>query len=200
MADFSFVGQPAKPCLECGDVWPLAFFEFNPDNRRTGKCTSPLCDHPDHYRARCIGCRLSVRTERNAADPFAVKLRRTLTRHARQDGYASLAVWERATGLSVATMAADAEAEFDHGRCTHCRRRWSSMPNGRADMTLDRHDPDKPLTRSNYRWLCATGNRAKQRTPPHKWDQKQRCWELYDERIEERRVVQPEQLGLDLAV
>ena len=198
MADFSFVGQPAKRCQGtkknpgCGNVWPLAFFRFH--RARGNKCTCYTCDHPEHHFSRCIDCELTGRTKQNEVNPFLVKLRRTCTRHAQQDGYESLKAWEYATGLDVTALAEDAEHEFAHGRCYHCRRLWTSMPNGRADMTLERIDPTQNLTRSNFRWMCATGNRDKQRTPPHKWDQKQRCWELADEC--RAAASRPEQLAL----
>jgi hypothetical protein len=65
------------------------------------------------------------------------------------------------------------------------------MPHGLGDVTLDIVDPaNEPFYKTNVRWVCATCNRAKSRTPPDEWAEKLAAWEEW-RRIQEARRIDP---------
>jgi hypothetical protein len=185
--DFTF-GKPGKICEVCQVKWPLEFFDLDSDQtfgRKSG----------------CTGCRTNDRHERKYRNPWREWASRTLSKHFRQDGYASLAAGVEATGITPDQLAEVGEREFEHGKCGHCRRTWKWLAektgNPRGTMQLDRRDPTKPLTRSNWQLRCETGNKQKGRLPPEVADVRDRCWELYDEHdVWAKRPIQLELPGL----
>lgn len=187
-SDFRY-GRPGKQCLACGHYWPYLFFRRG----SRGKCTCHDCQHSTCYRPKCEGCEVTERTERKKLDRFWVKALLTCRKHWKQDGYKCRQDWEAASGLTVALVASRMRMAWEQDEtCEHCDTRWREMPNGIADITVDRVDPLKPFTRSNWGLLCPTGQRDKGRTPPDIWDQKQACWKLW----REHRRPRPVQEGL----
>jgi hypothetical protein len=182
------MGLPGKRC-RCGDVWPLAFFEKN-GKCRGGKVLSPEedCDHPACYRSVCIGCRLDGRVE---GDDFLKKVTGTYRVHAVEDGI-TLEQLLYKLGTTLEEEADDIRYLYETGVCPKkrgpagpggygCGRRFTSMPHGPADMTLDRIREHLPLTRGNMQWLCRTCNRAKHQMSAERFEIRQRCWELREQ-------------------
>jgi hypothetical protein len=59
------------------------------------------------------------------------------------------------------------------------------MGHGLADLTLDIIDPTKdPYYSTNVKWVCATCNKEKQRTPPEHWGAKLVAWQMWREQQE----------------
>jgi|SRR5215471_477134 len=172
--DFTF-GREGKVCTCCQNKWPLEAYDVDARENR-GKTFS--------RESVCTMCRTSQRHEQKYRNPWRLWAGRTLSKHFKQDGYASLAAGIEVTGITPDELAEEAEREFEHGKCPHCRRTWKWLAkktgNPRGTMQLDRRDPTKPLTRSNYQFKCETGNKQKGRLPPEVADIRDRCWALYE--------------------
>jgi hypothetical protein len=183
------MGLSGKQCLDCVNeteviAWPLQFFDYNPRGACAlgGKDLNPKrCAHPACYAARCVGHMLSDRTAR---DIFEKKVESSFRRHAQQDGI-TLAQLLMRWGVTVKEKAAELRAEFETGCCRvedyGCGRSWKSMPNGSADMTFDRRDPDKPFLPHNVKLLCLTCNRSWHKMSPELRAIRHRCWQVFAE-------------------
>jgi DNA-directed RNA polymerase subunit RPC12/RpoP len=86
-------------------------------------------------------------------------------------------------------MIHDAQHSYDNS-CTYCGHMFKDMGHGLADITLDIVDPSQPPYYAvNVRWVCATCNREKSRTPPALWGARRACWELWTRRT--KHPIQP---------
>jgi hypothetical protein len=178
---------PVMWCQRCRTVWPLANFHHAPAARKcTCTCAPYECLELEHYDSVCICCRNTARHRRPFYFRAYLKVRASVRRHIKQDGFRSVGGWETATGLTVSGMTEELIRVMESNRCPHCGR----QPDGLHDMTLDRRNRKLPITRDNYRWICLTCNKEKARTPEHIWQIRSRCWDIYVTQVEPGLPVQ----------
>jgi hypothetical protein len=177
-----------KVCDRCCQGWPLANFHHDPAARRCTCTSAPYeCVDPDHYDDVCICCRNTAKHQLPIDVKCYRKVRRTVLIHIKKDGFRSIRGWEVSTGLTVRRLTSELLDIVMANRCPHCGRE----PDGLKDITLDRRDRTRPLTRDNYQWLCLTCNKEKARTPEHIWEIRYRCWQIYVAHVEPDIPVQP---------
>lgn len=145
---------------------------------RSRRCNTRITRRPV-----CIPCEQRARDNQKQANRPAAKARGTLRNHAAKFVKAGIITdaSELASrfGWSVAQMAHDIEHAYRNG-CPYCHQPFASMGHGLADVTLDIHDTaSPPFYRTNCRWVCATCNKEKQRTPPHLFAAKLQGWETW---------------------
>jgi len=77
-------------------------------------------------------------------------------------------------------MLHEAQHVYANG-CQYCGEPFAAMGHGLTDLTLDIFDPVlPPYYPANIRWVCATCNREKSRTPPNQWAAKLACWAKWE--------------------
>ena len=182
--------DPVKQrCQRCGGWFDRdAFFRKNPGGRKA---------HISAYRAICIGCEQTERTERKKADTWLEKARSTIQRHAKKYGR-STQQFIRVYGWDAPRVAHILEHAFDN-TCVYCREDYKTMPNPQWQVTMDIIDPLKqPFLATNVQPCCQTCNREKSNTDPELWARKLQAWAEWEAH---RRTVVPAavQLALDLA-
>jgi hypothetical protein len=98
----------------------------------------------------------------------------------------SLIDYERLTGVTMEWLAAEMRsAEADDGVCPHCGVRWSEMP---AQMSVDRTDRSRLLSKANLVLMCRTGNSQKGTLDARTWEIRRAYWrEVQHERDGVRR-------------
>lgn len=133
-------------------------------------------------KLRCIGCRLTRRTrEKVEGGRSLVKARSAVLTHGRRfmlKGITAVDLVKR-FGWRIQIMAQDIDKAVTD-ICPYCRRPFSEMPNGLADITLDVVDQNKdPYYGINTKWSCMTCNRAKAKSTPEQWARKLMCWEQF---------------------
>jgi len=187
-----------KTCRRCGQTYNPAEAFF-----RQHRYVPTAVGTVKHWHSICIGCELTARTEKKYRNRPKEKARRTLHSHA--DKYIRAKRWEKdprfpevhtrdefeqKLGWNLDHMAHDLEYASGNG-CHYCRRPFSEMEHGWADITLDIINPDlPPYYRTNTRWICMTCNREKQKTPPDLWGAKLQCWgqwREWRERVQQSR-------------
>lgn len=165
-------------CSRCGDWFDEVFFR----RRRGPAIASPGPDR--HYV--CIGCEQTGRDDLKRGNRPLTKARNALRTHAvryvrlgmaqDQPDFASRYGWD------PRAMAHDIEHAASNG-CPYCRKAFSSMAHGLADVTIDIVDPRRPPHyTTNTKWVCSTCNKAKRDDAPEVWARKLQCWAQYEER------------------
>lgn len=170
-----------RTCTKCGGTYSEVFFGRD-DSVKSSK------------RNRCIGCELTGRTttkQRNRPLSKAQSAIRTHTPKLTARGFiASVDDLIKRFGWNPHEMAHDIEHAFKNG-CPYCCVPFATMPHGLGDVTLDIVDPSKPPHyKTNVRWVCATCNRAKSKTPPDVWAAKLAAWAEW-RRIQEAKLNDP---------
>jgi hypothetical protein len=166
-------------CVECREWYGEVFFEVvRSKNSCYGKANKQL---------RCIGCRLTRRTDdKNNGKRFLVKARSALLKHApkfKKTGLIQAAseLTDR-FGWDIRNMAHDIEHAFKNG-CPYCRRPFAEMANGLGDVTLDIIRPaDDPFYTTNTKWCCMSCNRGKAKASPERWAAKLLYWAKWEKR------------------
>lgn len=178
-----------QPCIRChGWFDRVVGFRRNPGGRQA---------RIHAYRAACIGCEQDARDADKQIDPFPAKARWTIRHHAMR--YQMQAgEFVRNFGWDTDRVAHLLRHAFDN-TCVYCRRPYSGMRNGPADVTMDIVDPDKaPFLETNTQPCCRTCNTEKSDLPPEMWARKLRFWREY-EAHKQRRPIGPVQLSFELA-
>lgn len=161
--------RPAYQCRGCGIIWPDLCF---PSKRLVS----------DTLRAEsvCIVCRQDINDERKRANRWLSKARNVIQKHMgkeREQGFhacTTLDQYEQLTGITIAWLAGELERIYDSDICPHCFRPYSAMPNGHADLSVDRPDRSRCLNRTtNLAFMCRTGNSQKGTTDPRTYDVRQ---------------------------
>lgn len=160
-------------CVQCREWYAPVFFE---QNLAVGNLS--------YLKKRCIGCRLTARTDAKEGDKrWLVKARKAFHTHATK--FARAGIIQSADELTnrfgwrISQIAHDMVHAFANG-CPYCYQLFGAMPNGPRDLELDIVDRAKPPDyRTNVRYCCATCNRQKARTPAHLWGLKQTMWDRW---------------------
>ncbi len=169
----------SKRCSKCGCLYfgdeVQAFFRANRGNDRC---------HGSQTRPVCIGCELSARTAAKERNRTLEKARRTRNHHAdrfiREGAVQNRTDFAERYGWELGQMSHDIAHSSTNG-CPYCRRSFSSMAHGLADITIDVVNPEmSPYYRTNCRWVCRSCNAEKQRTPPHLFAAKLESWRRYE--------------------
>lgn len=168
--------QHQRRCIRCGETFDLSFFR---------RAHSQLQVRDTHHRV-CRGCEQTSRDTAKQANRPRVKARGALRTHAARYRRKGLNLTDREFaerfGWCIDTMAHDIEYQAGNG-CPYCRKQFSSMAHGLADVTLDIIDPSKlPYYRPNVRWVCSTCNKAKGATPPEEWGRMLESWAKWERR------------------
>ena len=130
------------------------------------------------FHATCIPCEQTARDEGKRLDPFTVKARSTIRRHAMRYKL-SPEEFIRRFGWHPPRVAHLLRHAFEN-TCEYCRQPYSSMGNGEWDVTMDIIDPDAPPDlETNTKVCCQTCNREKSNTPPRLWARKLRVYEAW---------------------
>lgn len=170
--------RPAYQCRGCGWILPdLCFRPYRPASRSNRAST--VASRAVH--SRCVSCEQDAKDEWKRTHRFEHWSARALSRHLRIERKAGLhdcttrAEYEDLTGITVAWLAAEAKRTYERpdADCPHCAVRWTDMPNGHRDLTLDRVDRRRILSRSNYQFMCPTGNSQKGVLDPRTYDMRQ---------------------------
>lgn len=167
--------QNHRRCARCGQTFDESFFR-----RNAGSNCSP-------QRARryvCRGCEQTRRDEIKGRNRPRSKAHGAIRTHA--DKYIRLGLVQTKAefcerfGWDVAQMEHDIEHAAGNG-CPYCRKQFSSMAHGLADVTVDIVDPQAlPYYRTNARWVCSTCNKAKHDTPPEEWARTLENWAKWE--------------------
>ncbi len=167
---------PTKRCERDRWLWPLVNFRHDAESLGC-VCTSETyeCAERHHYRDVCLCCENTAKHRRPLEVRAYQKVCRTLRRHVRQDGYQSLTTWQQTMGISAHMLSTRLVDIVNANCCPSCEQPFAGL----ADMSLDRIDPTKALSRTNLEWICRTCNIEKARTPPHIWAIRRRCWIIY---------------------
>jgi len=161
--------RPAYQCRDCGIIWP-------------DLCFNSSCIDNDARRPRptCVVCQQDINDERKRANRWISKARNVLQSHMdkeRKQGLhacITLAQYEQLTGITTDWLAKELERIYSQDICPHCFRRYSDMPNGHADLSVDRPDRTRCLNRTtNLAYMCKTGNSQKGTTDPRTYDVRQ---------------------------
>jgi hypothetical protein len=161
-----------KECARCGGVFDAEAF-FRQNNKASAFAFSGTT------KTVCIGCEQTARDAEKARDRWPAKVRDTIRRHARQLGY-SIDTLANEFGWQFDRLLHDVQHAYRNG-CPYCRESFAGMGHGFADITLDICDPTTaPLYISNTKWVCATCNREKGRTPVELWARKLVAWDDWE--------------------
>jgi hypothetical protein len=158
-----------KECARCGGLFDAEAF-FGRNHARYAY----LARH-----AVCLGCQQSARDTEKARDRWPAKVRDTIRRHARQLGV-TVGVLVKEFGWQFDRLLHDVQHAYRNG-CPYCRESFAGMGHGFADITLDIVEPTQdPRYTINTKWVCATCNREKGRTPAELWDRKLAAWDEWE--------------------
>ena len=132
----------------------------------------------------CRGCEQKRTDGSKSRNRFLVKARNAINTHAKRLGER----WGlnkqqliRDYGWRPYDLAHDLEHGSQNG-CPCCRKPFSEMGHGLADLSFDIINPaERPYYRSNVKISCLTCNKEKQQIPPDQWGQRLRDWELFAE-------------------
>jgi hypothetical protein len=153
--------------LPCGWVLPADCFRPQPESPYGDSRKRPV-------RGRCVACEEKIRTTRNRLDFWGKRITEAVRRHYKKERAEHLHAAQcfsdylMLTGIELGALATRAReaAERDH-KCQHCQKRWSEMPGGAImHLSLDRRDPERPLSMDNYSFICRTGNSQYARVAP----------------------------------
>jgi len=164
-----------KTCKKCGGDYAEIFFP----SHGTG-----VTRYSRKWRRNiCIGCRQEEKDERKRRNRPLAKARSTFYRHADRFIKGGLAEsrqeFAERFGWDVHQMAHDIEHGYANS-CPYCHEAFAEMGHGLSDITLDIVDPEKPpYYTTNVKWICATDNKEKQRTPPEHWGAKLAAWDMW---------------------
>lgn len=165
-----------RQCKRCGGAYPLVFFRISQrDYALRAKRKNTIC----------IGCEQTERDEKKRYNRPRKKARDAYRRHAKKfverDIIKSQDELAQYYGWDIDQMTHDIEHASTNG-CPYCHQPFSDMAYGLSDLTLDIVDPEKPpYYTTNVRWVCATCNMEKQRTPPSQWGAKLVSWQRWRE-------------------
>ena len=179
--------EPIKQqCLRCAGWFDQeAFFRKNPGGRKAHICA---------YRAVCIGCEITARTDDKKKDPWFAKARSTIRRHAARYRKTTKE-FVRLYGWDTVRIAHILKHAFDN-TCPYCRETYAGMPNSQWQVSVDIIDPSKPpFLETNTQPCCQTCNREKSDMPPELWARRLRCWAEW-ETWQKTRSPLPVQLGM----
>jgi hypothetical protein len=182
--------DPVKQqCRRCRGYFDReAFFRKNPDKRSRTNISVR------EFKATCIGCETTERTERKKADNWLEKARSTIQRHAKKYDR-STEQFIRIYGWDVPRVAHILEHAFDN-TCAYCRELYRSMPNPQWQVTMDIIDPQKqPFLAINVQPCCQTCNREKSNTDPELWARKLQAWVQWEKH---KKTSAPRQIQLQL--
>lgn len=180
---------PRQQCIKCRG-WYDRDVGFRRNPHSGARILAP------EYRAACIGCEQDARDAEKQVDPFPAKARWTIRHHA--DKY-QMATPEfiASYGWDVDRVAHLLRHAYDN-TCIYCRRLYTDMRNGPADVTMDIVDPkQEPFLETNTQPCCRTCNTEKSDLPPEKWARKLRFWREY-EANKRKRPTGPLQLQMVL--
>jgi hypothetical protein len=171
--------RPAYQCRQCG--WLLPDLCFRRDHRRRGTTATR-----GRFHSRCVVCEQENNDAYKRAHRYEIRARAVLGEHRRKErrqglhGCETAAEYETLTGINVEYLANKMRRTYERpeAECPHCRARWSEMPNGLSDMSVDRRDRSSLLTRENLVLLCRTGNNQKGTLNPRTWEVRQALWRL----------------------
>lgn len=185
----SKMAEGAKKCKRCGATYPaelvLRAFEARRKAKVGGSILPPL-------RSICRPCRQGHRDSRKAQDPFLSKAQWTIRKHAKRFEIEHSKFVE-VYGWRAEFLAHDAKHAFENG-CPDCRRPFSTMRHGIADLTLDITNPaEAPFYGKNTRWICGTCNMKKGKLGATEWGRDAAMWSLWKAN-QERLVLEPKQL------
>jgi hypothetical protein len=161
-------------CSRCKTFWPADSFRLR--TRSSG------------LRQRwCIGCEITTRTQRKAADPFMQKAKWTVSNHAIRYRMARRE-FVKLYGWRAARIAADMRRAWGH-ICVYCERPFS-VRRGFGDLTLDIvRRADAPYYDTNVAFCCWTCNSEKRRMTPDAWARRLMFWRAYGKHWETRQPV-----------
>jgi len=147
-----------------------------------------------------MGCEQQERDDRKRRNRPKAKARNTFYHHADKFIQAGKAESRREFaelyGWDIGQMSHDIEHAYGNG-CPYCHQSFAEMGHGLSDVTLDIIDTEKPpYYTTNVRWVCATCNKEKQRTPPELWGAKLIAWEKW--RQQQERIKNNPFCGLPL--
>jgi hypothetical protein len=162
-----------KECARCGGLFDAeAFF-------RTHHGGAYAHAPSRGTQSVCIGCEQTARDAEKARDRWPAKVRDTIRLHARKLGV-TVVVLVKEFGWEFDQLLHDVKHAYSNG-CPYCRESFAGMGHGFGDITLDlveRADP--PHYSINTKWVCATCNREKGRTPAELWARKLAAWAEWD--------------------
>ena len=180
--DYSFMAPDrlTKQCRHCGRILPDLCFRRN---RRRGGVIS-------RHRPRCVVCEQEIKDAYKREHRHEMAARSVLRSHMRRERkqglhtVKTLPEYERLTGVTVEWLAAEMRAaELDDGVCPHCGVKWSLMP---AQMSVDRTDRSRLLSRSNLVLMCRTGNSQKGTLDARTWEIRRAYWREVNHERERR--------------
>ena len=97
---------------------------------------------------------------------------------------------DREYGWKFSRLLKDAQRAYEHS-CAYCERKFAEMGYALADLTLDIVNPDAPpFYITNVRWVCATCNRQKNRTPSAQWAARRVWWDAWKKQPKPKYPVQ----------
>ena len=155
--------RPAYQCRGCGWILPDLCYRLAGHHRKS-RTSAAL-----RVRSLCVACVQERQDAYNREHRFEIRARRALGRHRRIErdqglhGCSSLPEYEQLTGVTVGWLANEMELTYSRpdAECPHCFVKWTEMPNGLRDLTVDRTDRQRTLSRSNIQFMCPTGNSQK---------------------------------------
>lgn len=202
--DFSFLA-PDRPVYQCqgrsktvtgpnGDT-----HVFRPCSR----LLPDLCFRPLVYdrgttvmrrpvRSWCVRCEQGANDAQKRLWRYDRKAANLIGSHRRKELRQGLhrctttAEYEALTGVTRPWLGAELQSVHERpgAVCPHCDIPWSEMPNGLADLSVDRVDRKRLLSRSNLVFMCRTGNTQKGTKDPRTFEVRQ----AYYRHIERSRI------------
>lgn len=159
-------------CSTCGETYDEEAFFGHSERRFAYLRRRPIC----------FGCQQEKRDAGKRCDRWVKKANGTIARHARRLGLAA-DVLRLQFGWSPDRLIHDGKHAHKNG-CPYCKRLFRDMNGGDlGNITIDVVDPrQEPYYVVNTKWVCATCNKEKQRTPPELWARKLACWDKWERR------------------
>jgi hypothetical protein len=170
----TFIHKPiaTQQCTRCFGTWGIGQFHKRGTVSR-GENVYILREKV------CIGCKQNDRDADKSNDPFVSKAKSTIAFHAKRLGL-SVEVFRRYYGWDLARVAYKMRHDYTN-TCDYCRRLYSAMGNGFADITLDIIDRSRPpYFDSNVKPCCRTCNTEKSTMTPDEWAERLIFWREYE--------------------
>lgn len=163
-------------CIRCGTVYRPHLVEWA--FRAGGAGPHAPCTN---YRKRiCRACEQAARDQRKQRNPWAVKARDVIRRHAARLGVDRTSLID-VYGWEPQRLAHDAEHQYANG-CSYCTEQYSGMGHGLSDITLDIQDRNRPpYYCTNTKWCCQSCNRKKGVMTPEAFEATRQMLNLWRE-------------------
>jgi hypothetical protein len=165
----------------CGNYLPDLCFIPERALRRHSARTRPV-------RARCARCEFNIRAARKRLWRYRMRAKNALAKHMLRERAAGLHVcrrladYEVLTGVTVDWLADRMERSAVHDEaCERCRKRWSTMDGSWVmQMTVDRPDTKRTLSRDNLLLKCLGCNTSEKDTDARTRNVRDAMWRRWE--------------------